>query len=86
MAMGVPVAATDVGNVCDLVEDGTNGFVRAVDDYRDLAGPVAELIADPERRALMATAARQAIIDKGFTYSAMAERYVRLVRDCVQGS
>ncbi|HSQ79168.1 MAG TPA: glycosyltransferase family 4 protein [Candidatus Bathyarchaeia archaeon] len=46
MASGLPVAATSVGGIPDLIREGTNGFLTASGDPASLAGSLAGLIAD----------------------------------------
>lgn len=46
-AMGLPVIATDVGGLGDLIEDGKNGILVGDDDDRDMASAVRTLLDDP---------------------------------------
>lgn len=57
MAAGLPVAATAVGGVPELVEDGVTGLLAPPVDTAALAGALSAL-ADPARRAEMGEAAR----------------------------
>jgi glycosyltransferase involved in cell wall biosynthesis len=59
MAAGLPVVATPVGGVPQLVEEGTTGLFVPTRDPAALADAVAALIADPERRARMGASARK---------------------------
>ena len=59
MAAGVPVVATSVGAVPDLIRDGAEGRVVEPGDVEQLASALAELIGDPALRARMAAAARR---------------------------
>jgi glycosyltransferase involved in cell wall biosynthesis len=59
MAAGKPVVATRVGGVPDLVEHGKHGLLVEPRDPRDLAGAIAELLRDPERRAAMGALGRE---------------------------
>jgi glycosyltransferase involved in cell wall biosynthesis len=56
MAAALPVVATRVGGVAELVEDGVSGRLVEPDDVDGLADALAALIADPERRAAMGRA------------------------------
>ncbi len=58
MGAGLPVVATAVGGVTELVEDQTTGLLVPPDDPAALAAALAELLADPERRAAMGATAR----------------------------
>ncbi len=58
MASGVPVLATDVGGVRELVRDGIDGFVLPPDDAVGLAQHAQALLADPTRLTKFKVAAR----------------------------
>jgi glycosyltransferase involved in cell wall biosynthesis len=58
MAAGVPVVATSIGAVPDLIRDGVEGRVVEPGDVEQLASALAELIGDPALRTRMAAAAR----------------------------
>lgn len=78
MAMGVPVAATDVGNIGQIVDHDRNGFIVDIDSYLEIASFVRDLVLEPRRRAAMGRAAREAIIARGLTRSAMLDGYRNL--------
>lgn len=58
MAAGVPVVATAVGGVPDLVEHGVTGWLVPANDADALAGGVQHLIEAPELRARLVRVAR----------------------------
>lgn len=60
-ASGVPVVAPASGGPVDLVESGVTGLLVPPDDGDALAAAVAELAADPGRRARYGVAARAAV-------------------------
>ena len=62
LAASRPAVATRVGGVPDVVRDGVDGFLADVGDVDLLAERLAELAADPERRAAMGTAGRERVI------------------------
>jgi glycosyltransferase involved in cell wall biosynthesis len=76
MAVGLPVVATRVGGVPELVVDGETGFLVEPDDPDELARALDELIADPSchRRLGEAGAAR---IAAHFEAGDVADRIVR---------
>lgn len=60
-AMGceVPVVASDAGGLPEVVENGVTGLVVPRGDSAALAGAIASLLADPERRRRMGQAGRE---------------------------
>ncbi|MGB0100757.1 MAG: glycosyltransferase family 4 protein [Nocardioides sp.] len=66
MASGLPVVATAVGGVPEVVRDGVDGLLCRADDRAGLAAAVQRLAGDAALRARMGAAARQRILD-GFT-------------------
>jgi glycosyltransferase involved in cell wall biosynthesis len=81
MAGGLPVVATDVGDVAREVEDGVTGFVVPVRSPERLAAALEQLLVDPERRARMGAAGR-ARVEKAFssavTAAAVGDLYAAL--------
>jgi glycosyltransferase involved in cell wall biosynthesis len=59
-----PAVATRVGGVSDVLRDGVDGFLVEVDDPEALAARLAELAADPERRAEMGAAGRERVLTR----------------------
>jgi glycosyltransferase involved in cell wall biosynthesis len=58
LAAGVPVVATAVGGVADVVEDGVDGFLAEPGDVEALADRLVRLAEDRELRARMGAAGR----------------------------
>lgn len=54
MAMGVPVVASDISGIGELIRDGESGRLVPPNDDRTLARVLAELIADPQKRRHLA--------------------------------
>jgi glycosyltransferase involved in cell wall biosynthesis len=63
-AAGRPAVATDVGGVPDVIREGVDGFLAGVGDIDVLAGRLAELAADPERRAAMGASGRERVLSR----------------------
>jgi len=59
MACGLPVVATDVGSVREVVENNITGFVLPLLDPEAIARAITGLLRDPERRAIMGQTARE---------------------------
>jgi len=62
MMSGLPVVATDVGDVRDLVEDGVSGFLVPRRDPAALADRIVEVLEDEARRAELGRRAREAAL------------------------
>jgi len=65
-ALGVPVVATAVGGVPEVVEDGVTGLLVPPCDPAALARAVTQLLRDPERARAMGEAARERV-EREFT-------------------
>lgn len=72
MASGLPVVATDVGDVSREVADATTGFVVPVRCPPELAAALETLVIDPERRRRMGAAGR-ARVEERFSSAATTE-------------
>jgi glycosyltransferase involved in cell wall biosynthesis len=72
MSAGVPVVASAVGGLVELVEDGRSGFLVPPGDARSLSDRISRLLDDPDLRSTMAAAAAERA--RQFSDSAMAER------------
>ena len=64
MASGLPVVATRVGGVPDLVEQGETGWLVAPGDFQDIAGKLTRLLTQPGERERMGTRARERALAK----------------------
>jgi glycosyltransferase involved in cell wall biosynthesis len=83
MANGVPLVATAVGGLPDVVMDGETGLLVAPRDPAALAGAIEALLRDPDRRARMGEAARARLA--GFTIERAAERFAALYERLLAG-
>ena len=75
MSMGLPVVATAVGGIPEIIDDGVNGYlVPRVEDRNATAAALAErleaLLADPEARERMGAAARLRATERFSTITA----------------
>lgn len=61
MAAGLPVAATAVGGVPDVIADGRTGVLVPPADAAALAGAMTRLALDPAERQRLGSAARQSV-------------------------
>ena len=63
-ALELPVVASRIGAVPELIEDGVNGRLVPPDDPSALAGVLAALICDPAARLRYGRAGRQRVLDR----------------------
>jgi glycosyltransferase involved in cell wall biosynthesis len=75
MAAGLPVVATNVGGLPELVVDGQTGWLVPARDTTSLADCLRRLIADAEKRQAMGAAGRQRA-QQDFPLSRMVEQIV----------
>lgn len=61
MAAGLPVIASGVGGILELVEDGVSGLLVPIDEPGCLAQAIANLAGDPVKAAAMGVAAGEAV-------------------------
>ena len=81
MACEVPVIASRVGGLPEVVEDGVTGFLLDPEDVAGMAAAAVELLRDPARRCAMGKASRQRVIER---FS--AEKVVPLYEACYQAA
>jgi glycosyltransferase involved in cell wall biosynthesis len=62
MSMGLPVVASDVGGLREIIVDGETGYLVPVKDSRALGRRIAELADDAALREKMGTAARSRVV------------------------
>jgi D-inositol-3-phosphate glycosyltransferase len=79
MAMGVPVVASAVGGLREMIDDGQSGFLIDGRDPGRYAAAVRRLSADPEQRARIVARARQVVTER-FAWGAAQEVYLDLYR------
>lgn len=83
IASGLPVVATDVGGLTDIVEDGVNGVVVPPGDGRCLDGALETLLADPARRRALGAAGRR-LAEARFDERCNGQRLLALVKASVE--
>jgi glycosyltransferase involved in cell wall biosynthesis len=82
MAAGLPVVATDVGGVAEIVQEGITGYLVPSGDFRSFAERVVEILTDERLAADMGARARTRVREffKAETMVAATEAlYVRLL-------
>jgi glycosyltransferase involved in cell wall biosynthesis len=77
-AMGLPILATSVSGIEDLLEEGVNGwFVER--DAESIARRLGDLQRDPERRRRMAAAARESAL--AYDWERVVDTYVEAYKE-----
>ena len=61
--MGRPIIASRIGGLTDIVVDGETGLLVSPNDPQELQGAIQCLLDNPERKACMATMARQRVVE-----------------------
>lgn len=59
MSCGIPVVATDVGSVSEVVEEGVTGMVVPLEDEAAMARAVSKILQNPAARVAMGQTARE---------------------------
>lgn len=82
MAHALPVLATRIGAIPDVVTDGKQGFLFDAGDVESLTEGMACLATDPTLRVQMGKAARETVEDS-YSIDVMAEQITDLYRDAL---
>jgi len=84
MASGVPVVASDVGGLPEVVEHGVTGYLAPVGDVDAMAGYCVRLLADSEDGRKVGEAARRRASEK-FDYRSIIPQYERIYERLLAG-
>jgi len=77
MATGLPVVATDVGSVPEIIDDGIDGMIIESGDVAGLLKALEELEENRRRSSQIGVRAR-AKVEEGFSVSGMVDSYASL--------
>ncbi len=80
MAAGVPVAASDIGGIPDLVLPGISGIRFDPRDQTEIATKVSMLLRDRELRSRLAASAKQHALDR-YHPKAIAEKHLLIYKE-----
>jgi N-acetyl-alpha-D-glucosaminyl L-malate synthase BshA len=83
MACELPVVASRVGGLPEVIDDGVTGFLFAPEDTAGMAGAVVALLDDPARRVAIARAARASVMER-FCDGAIVPLYEALYRRLIE--
>lgn len=64
MAMELPVIATNITGLPEIIDDGVNGYLVPPQDPKTLADKITDLYNNTEKRTVFGKAARQTIVEK----------------------
>jgi len=84
LALGVPVVASRVGGLPDVVVDGRTGLLVPPGDAGAVAAAISELLADPARAQALGRAGREHV-EQQFTVERMVDGYRRVYEELALG-
>jgi glycosyltransferase involved in cell wall biosynthesis len=84
MASGLPVVATNVGGIPDMIAEGSTGLLSSVGDLNGLAWNISNLMSDESLRAAMGKAARKRAMEK-FELNTCIDQTSELLMSLTQG-
>jgi glycosyltransferase involved in cell wall biosynthesis len=85
MASGVPVVATDVGGLPEVVEHGVTGFLAPVGDVDAMARYCLQLLSDRGREGTYAANARKRAAEK-FDFRTIIPKYEKIYERLLAGA
>jgi glycosyltransferase involved in cell wall biosynthesis len=83
MASALPVIASDVGGLREVVEDGRTGIIVPPANPEKIASAIKRLAESPELRTQMSAAARARVVEN-YSMEQMAARTLALYRECLR--
>jgi colanic acid/amylovoran biosynthesis glycosyltransferase len=84
MASGVPVVATRLSGIPELVQDGVTGLLVEPGDPRGLAAALGRVLEDDSLAAELALRARE-LVERSFSLTAEAQRLGDLFAESISG-
>ena len=84
MASHLPVVATQIAGVAELVDDGVSGHLVPAGDAQGLVGKLTDLLADPSLRSRMGLAGRVRV-EQEFNIHSEADRLCQILTEALQG-
>lgn len=79
MAAGVPIVATRVGGVPEVLDEGRAGLLVPYGDVEGLAGAIREVLGSPSRSAALVAAARDRV--RSYTWDRVIDDHLALYRE-----
>jgi N-acetyl-alpha-D-glucosaminyl L-malate synthase BshA len=84
MSCGLPVVATGVGGIPEIVEDGVNGLLVPPKHPEAIAEKILELNADGSLRARLGEAARRTVLER-YTAERVVSQYEKVYEEIASG-
>ena len=81
MAAGIPVIATDLPGIREMITDGVTGYIVPVGDYRSVAMMIKRLLTNDNERKCIGNSARKVLEDGKFTRQSELKEIERLLID-----
>ncbi len=75
MASGLPVIATRVGGIPDMVEEGRTALLFEAGNVHQLRQILLQLVSDADLRAKMGSAGREFLLRTGVSWDSTAEEF-----------
>jgi glycosyltransferase involved in cell wall biosynthesis len=85
MAVGLPVVASNISGIPELVENGISGFLTPPGDVNALAKSIGDLIEDGSLRKKMGAAAREVIL-RDFNLESNARQLIHMFQEAQTGN
>ena len=85
MASGLPLVATAVGAVPNVVHNGQTGVLLPAEDVNALTAAIVKLLSEPATRKTYGTAARD-LIRNEYSAERMATEYLQLYQQAAQNT
>jgi len=83
MSIGLPVIATKVEGMDEVVTEGAHGLFAPVDDVESLSQVILQLLRDPHMRARMGAAAKRRV-NEIYSVDRMGEQYLNLMHSLLR--
>jgi N-acetyl-alpha-D-glucosaminyl L-malate synthase BshA len=77
MSSGLPVIATSVGGIPEIIQDGVNGFLVPPKNPEAIADRILQLNAEPTLRTRLGKAARETVLQR-YTADKVVDQYLKI--------
>ena len=83
MACGVPVVASSVGGLSEVIDHGRTGFLHGVDDLDGMAASGIQVLSEPELHAAVAASGRRTVTER-FCADLIVPRYEKFYTELLR--